>query len=62
MDSDRQLAEHITYVHRKGEQPKSTFNPIPMNVIRFKFKYSLLHTVHLLILGNISHYARKRSL
>ena len=30
IDSDKRLAEHITYVHRKGKQPQSSFKPIEM--------------------------------
>lgn len=33
-DSDRKLADHITYVHRKGEQPKAAFEPVNMKLIR----------------------------
>lgn len=31
---DRKLASHITYVHRKGEQPKATFEPVNMKLFR----------------------------
>jgi|SRR3569623_274244 DNA replication licensing factor MCM7 len=31
---DKKLAEHITYVHMKGQQPASTFEPLDMNLIR----------------------------
>uniref|UniRef100_A0A915DSI2 DNA replication licensing factor MCM7 n=1 Tax=Ditylenchus dipsaci TaxID=166011 RepID=A0A915DSI2_9BILA len=34
IDSDKRLAEHITYVHRKGEQPQCTFKPIEMVLFR----------------------------
>lgn len=33
-DSDRKLADHITYVHRKGEQPDATFKPVDMKLFR----------------------------
>jgi DNA replication licensing factor MCM7 len=33
-DSDRKLADHITYVHRKGEQPKAVFEPVDMKLFR----------------------------
>ncbi|KAI1724206.1 MCM2/3/5 family domain-containing protein [Ditylenchus destructor] len=33
-DSDKRLAEHITYVHRKGQQPEYTFQPIEMSLFR----------------------------
>ncbi|CAK5083348.1 unnamed protein product [Meloidogyne enterolobii] len=33
-DSDRKLADHITYVHRKGEQPEATFKPVDMKLFR----------------------------
>ncbi|KAF7633698.1 DNA replication licensing factor MCM7 [Meloidogyne graminicola] len=33
-DSDRKLAEHITYVHRKGEQPEAAFKPVDMKLFR----------------------------
>lgn len=33
-ESDKKLAEHITYVHMKGHQPASTFEPLDMSLIR----------------------------
>lgn len=33
-ESDKRLAEHITYVHRKGQQPEYTFEPIEMDLFR----------------------------
>lgn len=33
-ESDKRLAEHITYVHMKGQQPKAQFEPIDMTFIR----------------------------
>ncbi|KAI6191751.1 DNA replication licensing factor MCM7 [Aphelenchoides bicaudatus] len=33
-EGDRRLAEHITFVHREGRQPKSDFEPLPMELIR----------------------------
>jgi len=39
-DSDRKLADHITYVHRKGEQPDATFKPVDMKLFRFVIKFS----------------------
>jgi DNA replication licensing factor MCM7 len=33
-ESDRRLAEHITFVHREGCQPKTDFEPLPMDLIR----------------------------
>ncbi|KAL7080231.1 hypothetical protein ACQ4LE_000488 [Meloidogyne hapla] len=33
-DSDRKLADHITYVHRKGEQPDAAFKPVDMKLFR----------------------------
>lgn len=34
-ESDKKLAEHITYVHMKGQQPASQFEPLEMNLIRY---------------------------
>ena len=33
-EGDRRLAEHITFVHREGHQPKTDFEPLPMDLIR----------------------------
>ncbi|KAL3103384.1 hypothetical protein niasHS_002570 [Heterodera schachtii] len=33
-EADRKLADHITYVHRKGEQPQADFEPINMKLFR----------------------------
>lgn len=33
-ENDRRLAEHITFVHREGHQPKAAFEPLPMELVR----------------------------
>lgn len=33
-DSDKRIADHITYVHMKGEQPKSIYQSINMQLMR----------------------------
>lgn len=37
--NDRRIADHITYVHRKGEQPKAQYEPIDMQLFRFSILY-----------------------
>ncbi|CAD5234516.1 unnamed protein product [Bursaphelenchus xylophilus] len=33
-DGDRRLAEHVTFVHREGHQPKAAMEPLPMDLVR----------------------------
>lgn len=40
-DSDKKLAEHITYVHMKGQQPKAQFEPIDMTLMRYPRRRSI---------------------
>lgn len=35
-NSDKLIADHITFVHMKGEQPKSTYKSIDMQLFRLK--------------------------
>lgn len=34
-DSDKRIADHITYVHMNGEQPKSHYKSIDMQLLRY---------------------------
>ncbi|CAD5229287.1 unnamed protein product [Bursaphelenchus okinawaensis] len=33
-DADRRLAEHVTFVHREGHQPKAAMEPLHMDLVR----------------------------